>query len=128
MSIEAYQSKSTMLVIAEKLGQPVIANDNETVVVLSGLETGHARRIDLIFRQSVGGGIAAVKVRAYTAGRQWYYEYQVHGGIAATTYGFTVVDPYSNQTSTHVIGDTIDVVVDNSENNNTIQVWAIARS
>jgi hypothetical protein len=128
MSIEIYQKQTVMPVVAEKLGTPTILDNGDTAVLLEGLETAHARRIDIIVKQSIGGGISSISVRCYTAGRLWYHQYQVHGGVGATTHAVVVSEPWNNATTEHAIGDTIDVVVANGIDNNTIQVWAIARS
>jgi hypothetical protein len=128
MSIEIYQKQTVMPVVAEKLGTPTILDNGDTAPVLERLETAHARRLDIHIKQSAAGGISSVSIRSYTAGRLWYHQYQVQGGIAPTTYCIVVGEPYSNGTQEFAIGDTIDVVVANGIDNNTIHVWAIARS
>lgn len=125
--IEVYDKPTVAPFVVEKLGNNTNLDLGGSAVVLSRLETAHAKRVDLLFSQTQAGGIGTISIRAYTAGRLWYHEYQIHGGVAALTHSIKVAEVYSNATNEYVLGDTIDVFVTNTVNNNTIRCWAIAR-
>ena len=129
--IEAYNKVTTVPVFTEAFGIEGDINPAATTVMLSQLETAHARRLDILITQSAtgaGNGIQSVSVRAYTAGRKFYHEYQVHAAFTSATHAVQVGEAYNAATMIHVLGDTIDIVLTNGTQTNTVQVWAIART
>lgn len=130
--IEAYERIINVPVFTEAFNAGTITLDpGETRVVLSGLATAHARRLDILLTQTAtggGNGVQQVRIRAFSGGRKFSFEYQAHGAFTAASHGIQVGETFSNTTVEYVIGDTTDIVLVNGGSLNTVQVWVIART
>ena len=130
--IEAYERITNVPIFTEAFSEGSFTLDpGITQVVLTGLATAHARRLDILLTQTAvgaGNGIQQVRVRTFSGGRKFSWEYQVNAAFTTASHGVQVGETYSAATADYVIGDTCDIVLVNGAAANTVQVWVIART
>lgn len=129
--IETFDTHSAQLLTTEKRQSGSVAGSATGAVVLANLPTGHARRIDILLKQTAtggGNGVQKVYLRSYSTGREFYFEKQINAAFTTSTHAITFGTTYSTATEDEAIGASVDIVIDNGTAANTVTVYAVARS
>lgn len=129
--IETFDTHSAQLLTTEKRQSGSVAGSASSAVVLANLPTGHARRIDILLKQTATGGgkgVQKVYLRSYSTGREFYFEKQINAGFTTSTHAITFGTAFSAATTDEAIGASVDILIDNGSDTNTVTVYAVARS
>lgn len=129
--LEIFHKQTVCPTINEARGSVVADISGSNIPVVTNLPTGHAKRLDILLRQTAtggGNGVTAIKLRTYAGGQEFSHTVQIHGAFTAATHAVVVEAPYSTATIEYAIGDSIDILIDNGNQSNTVTVYVIARS
>lgn len=129
--LETFEKQTVFPMTTEKTGEAVVDASGANVAIVSDLPTGHASRLDIILRQTAtgaGNGVQAVTLRTWTSGKRFSHSVQIHAAFTAATNAITIAVPYNAASSEYSIGNSVDILVTNGTQSNTVTAYVIARA
>ena len=129
--LETFEKQTVFPMTSEKRGSSLVDAAGSNVAIVSDLPTGHASRLDILLKQTAtgaGNGIQSVSLRTYAGGKEWSHTVQLHGAITTATHALVVAVPYNATSNELAIGISVDILVSNGTQANTVTAYVIARA